>query len=110
MLDEAWRFTFVDAQAGTFFGRMPTELLGKHNWTEVPMPVADAFQAAIEKSVEHQCLAYVEGYYAPSDQWFECRIYPGPTGIRLYFHDITKRKRSEALFQGQKQLLEMIAA
>src|SRR5690606_10147906 len=36
-----------------------------------------------------------EVFYAPFDRWFELHTYPSPTGVSIYFHDITDKKKAE---------------
>ena len=50
-----------------------------------------------------------EEYDPPSDRWFEYHINPIPDSLSIFFHDITDRKRVEALVIGQNRALEMIA-
>jgi PAS domain S-box-containing protein len=53
--------------------------------------------------------AIIEAYYSTFGCWFESRLYPAPTGLTVYFQDITERKKSEALLKGRRDVLEMIA-
>ena len=94
-LDKNWCYTYVNKKAGEMFGRDPTQLVGKHIWTEFPEGVGQPFHRAYEKAMADQQQAYIEEYYPPYDRWFENRIYPAPEGLSVYFHDITARKRAE---------------
>ena len=108
-LDKNWRYTYLNAKAGQLFGRRPEDLVGKHIWTEFPEGVGQKFHLAYERAMTDQQPVFLEEYYPPYDRWFENRIYPSREGLTIYFHDITGRKKDEALLNGQKHVLELIA-
>lgn len=108
-LDKNWRYTFVNTKAAEMFGRSSEDLIGNHIWTEFPEGVGQKFHLAYEKAMADQQPVFVEEYYPPYDRWFENRIYPSPEGLTIYFHDSTRRKKDEALLNGQKRVLELIA-
>ena len=84
--------------------------MGRYIWAAWPEPGGQRFRAAFEQATADQKPAFLEDYYAPLDRWFENRIYPSPEGLSVYFQDITRRKKAEALLRGQNEVLEMIAA
>jgi PAS domain S-box-containing protein len=108
-LDRTWHYTYVNARAAQLFGRRPEDLVGKHIWTEFPEGVGQKFQRTYEKAMAEQRPIFLEEYYPPYDRWFENRIFPSAEGLTIYFHDITVRKKNEALLTGQKQVLQMVA-
>lgn len=108
-LDRNWCYTYLNEKACQLFGRRPEDLLGKHIWTEFPEEVGQKFHLAYERALTDQQPVFLEEYYPPYDRWLENRIYPSPEGLTIYFHDITERKKGEALLTGQKQVLELIA-
>ena len=45
-----------------------------------------------------------ELYFAPTDEWVEARAYPSPSGLSVYYRNISARKRAEeALREAQQQ-------
>jgi PAS domain S-box-containing protein len=115
-LDRDWCYTYVNEQAASMFGRKPADLIGRHIWTEFPEGVGQPFQLAYEKAMTEQVFIQMEDYYAPWDRWFENRIYPGPNGISIFFHEITERKKAEQvaretanLLRNQNMVMELIA-
>ena len=116
VLDKTWRYTYVNRQAASLFGRLPRDLIGKHIWTEFPEGVGQPFHLAYEKAMAKQVFVQMESYYEPWDRWFENRIYPSSNGISIFFHEITERKQAEQvarenaeLLKGQNEVLELIA-
>ncbi len=108
-LDKNWRYTYVNQRAAEMFERTPEDLIGKPIWSEFPEGVGQPFYHAYHRALAEQVAITIEEYYAPWKRWFENRIYPSPEGISIYFHEITERKRTEALLSGEKQVLEMMA-
>jgi len=106
-LDTDWRYTFINRQAASLFGRTPADLIGRHIWTEFPEGVGQPFQLAYEKALAEQVVIQIENYYEPWDRWFENRIYPSPDGLSIFFHEISERKRVEALARENSALLEL---
>ena len=107
-LDRADRFTYINEQAGKLLRRPVTEMLGKNIWELFPAALNQPFYQAYQQALATQAPTCVEDYYAPWDLWVESRIYPSEDGISIFSHDISDRKRSEALLAGQSRILEMI--
>jgi PAS domain S-box-containing protein len=106
-LDTNWCYTFVNAKAAKIFGRRHEDLIGKHIWTEFPAGIGQKFHKAYERAMAEQQPVFLEEYYPPYDRWFENRIYPSPEGLKIYFTDITERKRAEMLLREQEQQLRL---
>src|SRR5262249_12700945 len=49
-----------------------------------------------------------EQYYEPWDRWFENRVYGLPTGIAIYFTEVTERKRVEVAERRQRERAEAL--
>lgn len=94
-LDKNWCYTYMNKKAGEIFNRNPTDMIGKHIWTEFPEGIGQPFHLAYEKSMKEQVYIYLEEYYPPYDKWFENHIYPSHEGLSIYFRDITLRKKHE---------------
>lgn len=105
-LDTDWRFTYVNPQAASLFGRRPEDLIGKHIWTEFPEGVGQPFHRAYEKAMAEQVPIRMENYYEPWDRWFENRIFPSRDGLSIFFHEITGRKKAEFAAQESTELLK----
>ncbi len=94
-LDRDWRYVYVNAQAAALFARTPSDLLGKHIWTEFPEGVGQPFHLAYERALEEQQPLQLEAYYGPWDRWFENRVFPSPDGLLIFFHEVTDRVRAQ---------------
>ena len=94
-LDKNWCYTYLNNKAGEILNRNPSDLIGKHVWTEFPEGIGQPFYHAYYKAMETQEYIHLEEYYPPYDAWFENHIYPSPDGLTIYFRDITEKKKTE---------------
>ncbi|HKY54203.1 MAG TPA: PAS domain S-box protein, partial [Anaerolineales bacterium] len=109
VLDKDWYYVFVNQKAAEMLQRKkPSDLIGKHIWTEYPEGVGQPFHLAYEKAMREQVPIIFEDHYEPWDLWFENRIYPSPDGLMILFTEITERKRMERLLREQQHLLQKI--
>jgi len=109
VLDKDWHYIYVNQKAAAMLQRQkPSDLIGKHIWTEYPEGVGQPFQLAYEKAMKEQTPIVFEDHYEPWDLWFENRIYPSPDSLLILFTEITDRKRIERLLNERQYLLQKI--
>ena len=109
MLDKDWHYVYVNQKAAEMLQRQkPSDLIGKHIWTEFPEGVGQPFQMAYERAMRDQTPIVFEDHYEPCDLWFENRIYPSPETLTILFTEITERKRLERLLAQRQHLLQKI--
>lgn len=101
-LDTTWRYTYLNDRAAAIFGRTPSDLVGKHIWTEFPEGVGQPFHLAYERAMRDQQPLTLEEYYQPYDRWFENRIYPSADGLSIFFTDVTERHRAAAALRDER--------
>ncbi|WP_179906254.1 PAS domain-containing hybrid sensor histidine kinase/response regulator [Rhabdonatronobacter sediminivivens] len=98
LLDDSWRFVFLNKKAELLLRRRRTDLLGRNVWAEFPDSVGTAFQIEYERAVAKGQAARFQAFYPPLDTWFEVNAYPTPEGLAVYFRDVTRqRARDEQL-------------
>jgi PAS domain S-box-containing protein len=94
-LDDQWRFVYVNKKAEQLFERPPGTLTGKKIWDEFPESVGEPFYHAYVTAMETQQNAYLKAYSVAIDRWIVSYIYPSPTGLSVYFGDITEQRKAE---------------
>lgn len=109
VLDKDWHYVYVNQKAAVMLQRQkPSDLIGKHIWTEYPEGVGQPFYLAYEKAMREQVSIVFEDHYEPWDLWFENRIYPSPDSLMILFTEITDRKRIERLLNERQYFLQKI--
>ncbi|MDT8383847.1 MAG: PAS domain S-box protein [Gammaproteobacteria bacterium] len=92
---------YCNQQAEKLFQVSRHEVLNSVLWDRFPglsATFVEQFQSAIQDDVQ---VAF-EAYYAPSDTWVETQAYPHPSGLSVFFRDITERRRAENLLRGRE--------
>lgn len=97
LLDDNFRFRYVNAAAERTVGFTRDAVLGRTVREAFP----EARDSRIEREFLHAMAARVatgfEHFFEPWKRWFRIRIYPGvPSGIVIYFQDISSQKELEA--------------
>ena len=113
-VDTEWRFTYVNERGREILceaiGEELTreQLLGRRFWDELPSVVDTRFDEAYHRAMEQQEPVALEEYYEPTDTWFEVRAYPSPTGLSVYFTDVTDRKDRETELAERDRVLREV--
>ena len=106
-LDARWHCTYLNSQAARLLGREANGLIGRNYWTEFPDDVGQPFYRACHRSLTELIPIQIEEYFAPTDRWFETRVYPSADGLSVFFQDITERRRGqERLQESERRLAE----
>jgi PAS domain S-box-containing protein len=94
--DRNWHYTYVNRAAAKILHKTPEELLGKHVWNEVfPELVGGIAYRELHRAVTEQIPVSWEEFGEPIQCWLEANAYPSPTGVAVYFRDVTDRKQAE---------------
>ncbi|WP_135820984.1 bacterio-opsin activator domain-containing protein [Halostella litorea] len=107
-LDGDWRFTYVNDRAETVLGRSAGELIDRSIWEAFPDAVGTTFEEKYrEAAAEQRTVSFTE-YFPPLSAWFEVHAYPSPTGLSVYFRDVTERERLKAELREERALKRRI--
>lgn len=93
-LDDAWRFTYVNAEAEKLLEHPREALLGNVVWEVFPLAVETPFYTEYTRARREGVSTEFEAYYAPFDRWFVVKAYPVPDGLVVYFRDGTLARRA----------------
>src|SRR5678810_704646 len=64
VLDKDWHYLYLNQKAADMLQRQsPSELIGKHIWTEYPEGIGQPFQIAYEKAMRDQTPIVFEEHY-----------------------------------------------
>ncbi|MFO1420863.1 MAG: PAS domain-containing protein [Candidatus Competibacteraceae bacterium] len=107
VLDEDWRFVYLNAVGEQLLGVRREDVLGKNHWEIYSSARGTSLEAHYRKAAAGEPQDF-EIYWPPWQRWFHSRVYPRPGGgITVYFLDITASQRAEeTLRASQEQLLQ----
>ncbi|MBW3586506.1 MAG: PAS domain-containing protein, partial [Cyanobacteria bacterium 0813] len=102
-LDRDWRFTYLNSQAARWLNRPWKDLIGNSIWEEFPESVGSLFEQEYRHAATFQVTVSFESFYPPLNAWYAVRAYPIPSGLAVYFQDVTEQKAVSAAFIQQAQ-------
>ncbi len=91
-LDKNWVITYWNKQAEIFLKKSRREAIGKNLWELYPDAKKTISYINYHNSVEEITIQHYERFNEELDLWFEVSAYPSPTGLSVFFKDITNRK------------------
>ena len=94
-LDHQWRFTYVNRHCERLWGRRRDELLGRVMWEAFPQILgSEPYRAYLKVAAERQPLR-IETVAVTINRPVDLAIYPSPSGLSVYFRDISERRQGE---------------
>jgi PAS domain S-box-containing protein len=107
-VDKNWTVTYWNKRAAEILRQQKDKVVGQNLW--------DIFSNSTDtESFRKYHLAmqtgepiHFEDFYETLKTWYEISAYPTGSGLSVYFHDITERKRSELLLmESEKRYSEL---
>jgi len=95
LLDAAWRFTFINAQAERILQRPRHRLMGRNMWEEFPEGVDTVAYMEYSRVKGRGGSTTFELDYSPLGARLEVRAFANDGGLAIYFRDITERHRTQ---------------
>jgi PAS domain S-box-containing protein len=104
-LDLEGRYTYANDNALAMMKRPREEIIGHSAWEVFPHFVGSGFQQAYLQAVREQRSVILEVPGSDPGRCYEGRIYPSPTGVSVFFEDISDRKRQEEQLASDRDYL-----
>jgi len=105
ILDRSWTFIYVNPKARAMLAASG-ELIGRNYWEAYPGNNGpdSIFYENFHRAMDEGVPCDFTGYYPePYDSWFQAIVRPSPSGITVFFRDVTaSRKAAEALIASEK--------
>ena len=102
-LDADWRFDYVNPEAERILARDKGSLLGKVLWDEYPGVVGSEFEAAYRRAAAERKPQTFLAFYPDHGRWYDARAFPSPTGLTVYFRDVSEAKEVEAALRASEE-------
>lgn len=111
-LDSDLRVTYFNAAAEAALGRSSSEVLGRPLFDSFPEARGSVFEANYRRCLEtREPLSFETHFEAePYANWYDVRVYPFESGISVFFHVTTERKKVEQDLAASRSLLESVLA
>lgn len=93
VLDDDWRFTYVNGACERLFERRRGDLLGGRLWDVFPQVRGSKIEQQVRRARESGEGVTFEGHYrAGGDRWYELQINPYSGGLSVFIQDVTARR------------------
>lgn len=89
VLDQEWRFVYVNDEAERLLLRRAEQLLGRRVWEEFPEAENSTFEQVFRRVIATGVAETFTEHYEPLDRRFSVKASPIPGGISVYFHDVS---------------------
>lgn len=91
MVDEDWRFVYMNAASAGFLGHTREELIGRKLWEDFPEAKTSTFRDRMFEVAETHQNQEFELFFEPLDTWFHVRLIYADPGVAVFYDDISDR-------------------
>lgn len=102
-LDKNFICTYANTRAKALVKDSSKELVGVKIWEKFSDAVGQKLKHTSKDAMKTQKFQYLEILDTENNRWYESHIYPSPTGLSIYFYDITERKEAEESVRQAKE-------
>jgi len=95
VLDERWRFSYINPAGAALLGRTVAELTGAVVWAEFPEAVGSPFEHHYRRVAETGVPAAFEAWFDPLGTWFQVDAFRTGAGLVVTYDDVTARHEGE---------------
>lgn len=107
-VDNDFTFVYANKMAGIMFGHPVDYFPGKNLWAIFPNAINGPFYKAYQQAMNTQEHVRFENYSTYAKMWFEVNVYPSPSGLSVYFKDITERIEAQAIASSSEAIRHSI--
>jgi serine phosphatase RsbU (regulator of sigma subunit) len=96
VLDEDWRFRYVNPAGARVLDRTVGHLAGRGIWAEFPEAVGSPFEELYRRVRTTGESGTTEAWFGPLGKWFRADAFLTDAGLVVSYDDVTERRRAEA--------------
>src|SRR6476469_8205936 len=91
VLDEVWRFSYMNPAGATLLGQTVEALVGRNVWEAFPEAVGTSFEWNYRQVAETGKPASFEEWFEPLQIWFQVDAFRTDGGVVVTYDDVTAR-------------------
>lgn len=95
VLDDRWRFRYVNPAGAALLGRSVDSMVGRVIWEEFPEAVDSPFELNYRRVAATGEPASFEAWFDPLRIWFQVDTFRTEGGLVVTYDDVTERRRTE---------------
>src|SRR5690349_5974147 len=106
-LDRDWRFIYINRAAARMWGRERDDLIGRVAFEAFPVFHGSEIHHVVEGVLREGKPRRVEAVSAVLNRLVEVNAFPSPSGVSIYFRDVSERRRLEQELRERSQILSL---
>jgi serine phosphatase RsbU (regulator of sigma subunit) len=95
VLDDEWRFRYINPAGAHALGRTVASLVGRVVWDEFPEAVGGPFDELYRRVRREGGAGGTEAWFGPLGKWFRADAFLTDAGLVVSYDDVTERRRIE---------------
>src|SRR3954447_26126972 len=95
VLDDDWRFRYVNPAGARVLDRTVEQIVGRGIWVEFPEAVGGPFEELYRRVRDTGVAGSTEAWFEPLGKWFEADAFLTDAGLVVTYDDVTERRRTE---------------
>lgn len=106
-LDRDWRFIYANRKALQAWGRSPADLIGRSAFEAFPAFAFSESHRAHERAMATGEPQRIETHSTVLDAPVEINVFPSPSGLSVYFRNVSERRRMELMLRERDEILTL---
>ncbi|MDG2990251.1 PAS domain S-box protein [Candidatus Synechococcus calcipolaris G9] len=107
-VDADFHITYANQHFCDTFALEKTDVLDQNLWDIFPGAVGTIFEEQIQRALREQTSVKFEALYSPLERWFSVQIYTTPTGLAIFFQDVSDRINANLALERRNQQAELL--
>ena len=105
VLDDQWRFIYINHKAQRFWKQSKEELITKTIFEVFPHVIDSNYYRQFLKARDKYIAVHFEDFWPTINRWVEVHAYPSPEGLSVYLRDFSEWKLMETSLTAERELL-----
>jgi serine phosphatase RsbU (regulator of sigma subunit) len=95
VLDDRWRFRYMNPAGARVLARTVEDVVGRDIWEEFPEALGGPFEELYRGVRATGVAGSTEAWFAPLGKWFRADAFLTDAGLVVTYDDVTERRRTE---------------